>query len=184
MRGASEASEQSERAKLSGACSGFPLLTHAFAGVPLLSLASLARQWFACCLFFLLLYLASHTSTALKRFRSYCCMLPLLSYVFALPVHLLRQVPLECFFRFFRASFFHHPFEALFGKNLLIFLTLETSKIMLPSRRELNFQKIAPRFLTSIFHGFGVHFGRVWGSKWRPRWTKDGENRNQKGDLR
>ena len=38
---ASEASEQSERAKLSGACSGFPLLTHAFAGVPLLSLASL-----------------------------------------------------------------------------------------------------------------------------------------------
>ena len=29
------------RAKLSGACSGFPLLTHAFAGVPLLSLASL-----------------------------------------------------------------------------------------------------------------------------------------------
>ena len=36
---ASEASEQSERAKLSGACSGFPLLTHAFAGVPLLSLA-------------------------------------------------------------------------------------------------------------------------------------------------
>ena len=83
---ASEASEQSERAKLSGACSGFPLLTHAFAGVPLLSLASLARQWFACCLFFLLLYLASHASTALKRFRSYCCMLPLLSYVFALPV--------------------------------------------------------------------------------------------------
>ena len=74
------------RAKLSGACSGFPLLTHAFAGVPLLSLASLARQWFACCLFFLLLYLASHASTALKRFRSYCCMLPLLSYVFALPV--------------------------------------------------------------------------------------------------
>ena len=41
LRGASEASEQSERAKLSGACSGFPLLTHAFAGVPLLSLASL-----------------------------------------------------------------------------------------------------------------------------------------------
>ena len=39
LRGASEASEQSERAKLSGACSGFPLLTHAFAGVPLLSLA-------------------------------------------------------------------------------------------------------------------------------------------------
>ena len=37
--GASEASEQSERAKLSGAFSGFPLLTHAFAGVPLLSLA-------------------------------------------------------------------------------------------------------------------------------------------------
>ena len=36
---ASEASEQSERAKLSGAFSGFPLLTHAFAGVPLLSLA-------------------------------------------------------------------------------------------------------------------------------------------------
>ena len=63
-----EASEQSERAKLSGTCSGFPLLTHAFAGVPLLSLASLARQWFACCLFFLLLYLASHASTALKRF--------------------------------------------------------------------------------------------------------------------
>ena len=74
------------RAKLSGAFSGFPLLTRAFAGVPLLSLASLARQWFACCLFFLLLYLASHASTALKRFRSYCCMLPLLSYVFALPV--------------------------------------------------------------------------------------------------
>ena len=48
--------------------------------------ASFARQWFACCLFFLLLYLASHASTALKRFRSYCCMLPLLSYVFALPV--------------------------------------------------------------------------------------------------
>ena len=41
LRGASEASEQSERAKLSGACSGFPLLTHAFAGVPLLSVASL-----------------------------------------------------------------------------------------------------------------------------------------------
>ena len=39
LRGASEASEQSERAKLSGACSGFPLLTHAFAGVPLLCLA-------------------------------------------------------------------------------------------------------------------------------------------------
>ena len=38
---ASEASEQSERAKLSGACSGFPLLTHAFAGVPLLCLVSL-----------------------------------------------------------------------------------------------------------------------------------------------
>ena len=54
--------------------------------------ASFARPWFACCLFFLLLYLASHASTALKRFRSYCCMLPLLSYVFALPVHLLRQV--------------------------------------------------------------------------------------------
>ena len=53
---------------------------------------SFARQWFACCLFFLLLYLASHTSTAVNRFRSYCCMLPLLSYVFALPVHLLRQV--------------------------------------------------------------------------------------------
>ena len=35
--GASEASEQSERAKLSGAFSGFSLLTHAFAGVPLLS---------------------------------------------------------------------------------------------------------------------------------------------------
>ena len=34
---ASEAREQSERAKLSGACSGFLLLTHAFAGVPLLS---------------------------------------------------------------------------------------------------------------------------------------------------
>ena len=48
--------------------------------------ASFAQQWFACCLFFLLLYLASHASTALKRFRSYCCMLPLLSYVFALPV--------------------------------------------------------------------------------------------------
>ena len=41
MAEASEASEQSERAKLSGACSGFPLLTHAFAGVPLLSLVSL-----------------------------------------------------------------------------------------------------------------------------------------------
>ena len=41
VRWASEASEQSERAKLSGACSGFPLLTHAFADVPLLSLASL-----------------------------------------------------------------------------------------------------------------------------------------------
>ena len=40
-RGASEASEQSERAKLSGTCSGFPLLTHAFADIPLLSLASL-----------------------------------------------------------------------------------------------------------------------------------------------
>ncbi len=78
LRGASEASEQSERAKLSGSCSGFPLLTHAFADVPLLSFASIARQWFACCLFFLLLYLASHASTALKRFRSYCCMLPLL----------------------------------------------------------------------------------------------------------
>ena len=37
--GASEASERSERAKLSGAFSGFPLLTHVFAGVPLLSLA-------------------------------------------------------------------------------------------------------------------------------------------------
>ena len=36
---ASEASEQSERAKLSGAIAGFPLLTHAFAGVPLLCLA-------------------------------------------------------------------------------------------------------------------------------------------------
>ena len=35
---ASEASEQSERAKLSGAIAGFPLLTHAFAGVPLLCL--------------------------------------------------------------------------------------------------------------------------------------------------
>ena len=40
--------------------------------------ASFAQQQFACCLFFLLLYLASHASTALKRFRSYCCMLPLL----------------------------------------------------------------------------------------------------------
>jgi ABC-type Fe3+ transport system permease subunit len=35
LLGASEASEQSERAKLSGAFSGFPLLTHAFAGVAL-----------------------------------------------------------------------------------------------------------------------------------------------------
>ena len=39
LLGASEASEQSERAKLSGAFSGFPLLTHAFVGAPLLSLA-------------------------------------------------------------------------------------------------------------------------------------------------
>ena len=37
--GASEASERSERAKLSGAFFGFALLTPAFAGVPLLSLA-------------------------------------------------------------------------------------------------------------------------------------------------
>ena len=36
---ASEASEQSERAKLSGAFSGFPLLTHVFVGARLLSLA-------------------------------------------------------------------------------------------------------------------------------------------------
>ena len=40
--------------------------------------ASFARPWFACCLFFVLLYIASHVLTALKRFRSYCCMLPLL----------------------------------------------------------------------------------------------------------
>ena len=40
--GASEASEQSERAKLSGAFSGFPLLTHAFVGAPLLSQPFLA----------------------------------------------------------------------------------------------------------------------------------------------
>ena len=81
------------------------------------------------------------------------------------------------FFRFFRASFFHHPFEALFGENLLIFLTLETSKIMLPSRRELNFQKIAPRFLTSIFHGFGVHlegFGAPNGGQDGPKMGKIG----------
>ena len=39
LLGASEASEQSERAKLSDAFSGFPLLTHAFVGAPLLSLA-------------------------------------------------------------------------------------------------------------------------------------------------
>ena len=39
---ASEASEQSERAKLSGAFSGFPLLTHAFVGAPLLSQPFLA----------------------------------------------------------------------------------------------------------------------------------------------
>ena len=45
---ASEASEQSERAKLSGAFSRFPLLTYAFAGVPWLSVAS----FFACCLAF------------------------------------------------------------------------------------------------------------------------------------
>ena len=42
LRGASEASEQSERAKLSDAFSGFPLLTHAFVGAPLLSQPFLA----------------------------------------------------------------------------------------------------------------------------------------------
>ena len=82
---AKRASKASERSS--------PVLALGFPCLPMLSLAyhcflfaSLARQWFACCLFILLLYLASHASTALKRFRSYCCMVPLLSYVFALPV--------------------------------------------------------------------------------------------------
>ena len=79
--------ERSERAKRASEALWCLLwVSLAFVGVPLLSLASLARQWFACCLFILLLYLASHVSIALKRFRFYCCMLPLLSYVFALPV--------------------------------------------------------------------------------------------------
>ena len=46
LLGASEASEQSERAKLSGAFSGFPLLTHAFVGAPLLSQPFLAFAGF------------------------------------------------------------------------------------------------------------------------------------------
>ena len=57
---ASEASEQSERAKLSGAIAGFPLLTHAFAGVPLPSmlgdLGISQRAWgvLCCFLFFII----------------------------------------------------------------------------------------------------------------------------------
>ena len=49
LRGASEASEQSERAKLSGACSGFPLLTLlALASLPLLDNGLLAVSSFSC----------------------------------------------------------------------------------------------------------------------------------------
>ena len=97
--GASEASEQSERAKLSGAFSGFPLLTLAFASVPLPSLAF-------CCfvslhgIFFewylgipsLILYTVSGCSLpslVVSRFtlcRHFLKKIPL-------PVHLLRQVP-------------------------------------------------------------------------------------------
>ena len=114
LRGASEASEQSERAKLSGACSGFPLLTHAFAGVPLLSLyvacssmvclLSLHSLALPCVTCFnspktisLLLLHASTTLTCLRASRS-----------------LLRQVfflgPVGSFFRLFFDVFLEHRF--------------------------------------------------------------------------
>ena len=144
LLGASEASEQSERAKLSGAFSGFPLLTHAFVGAPLLSLAfccfaSLHVVWH----FLLNGTLAFNHSCSILFLVAPC--LVLFSLVLpcannflkkiALPVHLLRQVFFfgrseNIFFCFFEHRFwisffivFERVLERVLGRACLVALS-------------------------------------------------------------
>ena len=82
---AKRASKASERSSLVLAL-GFPCLPMLSLAYPCFHLSCIPLLCLLCSCLPGTCYSMLHASTALKRCRSYCCMLPPLSYVFALPV--------------------------------------------------------------------------------------------------